>query len=344
MANNKSKCPLIIGIAVVAFTLLCHHSLQAQEPEVTVMSVADAFKLDKTGLDQAPWLSMALFSPDRIRLAIPFPDSIVIVDTTGSVLHTVNFAQFRLQLRKLYDWSADDKLLFHAEKPIEGKRGRTDSPAAYIYNLSKKELSLVKSPGLGAPRFSSDGNWIAFDKTDEENKPYLWVSRSDGTDEKMIASIGSMNPIWSHNGEMIAYRKWESGKTNLWLYHFKTNREERIHSPGVSYFAFSPTDSLLCFLGGRALFLMNIDEKEMRELVPYPNDSTSIAEFQWSPDGTRIAFVLCTVVGELGIIASSDIYLVRLDDSGIQKITDTPKVIESHLHWLDEETVVYILQ
>lgn len=72
------------------------------------------------------------------------------------------------------------------------------------------------------PRFSPDGQWIAFlsDRGGAEN---VWIIKADGTDPKKLSKDEQAefaSPAWSADGSyVIVSRTWDHWAFELWMYH-----------------------------------------------------------------------------------------------------------------------------
>jgi Tol biopolymer transport system component len=73
------------------------------------------------------------------------------------------------------------------------------------------------------PRFSPDGQWIAF-ISDREGSENLWIIHPDGTGVKQVSKAGNddfISPAWTPDGKYIIASKtgFGIGANELWMYH-----------------------------------------------------------------------------------------------------------------------------
>ncbi len=122
------------------------------------------------------------------------------------------------------------------------------------------------------------------------------------------------DPIWSPDGESIAYLSDESGSMNIWTYDLKSKKKEQILQTDydVNYPSWSPDGSKLAFYAADARniwgkgTLQSIDLKtkqveKLHEALFVPSQPS------WSPDGKTIA------------LSALDVYSSRFRE-GINKI------------------------
>jgi len=77
------------------------------------------------------------------------------------------------------------------------------------------------------PRYSPDGNWIAF-VSDREGQNNLWIMEADGSNPKSVVidpTVRISQPNWLPGGDYIAFRRyelapwWESTSDEIWMVH-----------------------------------------------------------------------------------------------------------------------------
>jgi len=160
------------------------------------------------------------------------------------------------------------------------------------------------------PRWSPDGQWLAFLSNRLEDKNQIFVISPLGGEAQQLtkSETAISNFSWSEDGKTIAYTATEPTPQPLkdrkdYLGDYDVVRE------GYSYVQ---------------LWTVNIAEAMKAPLVGKQRTKKkdfSIEAFSWSPDGSSIAFS-ATVNPDLIQGVTSDIYLLKLSDDSVKKIVD----------------------
>jgi Tol biopolymer transport system component len=167
-----------------------------------------------------------------------FPSHIEIVRTDGT------------GLRRLTSSDGDDLDLSPDGKALAFLRISTDQrhEALVIQPLHGRERVLVRAsipPGLGEPRWSSDGRWIAYEANG------LWVVHPNGTDRHQVAR-GDVYPLaWSPDGKRLAYAF--GYPKDLAVVGVDGHDAKRLHVrplPNIFGLSWSPDGSRLAFQAG----------------------------------------------------------------------------------------------
>ena len=197
------------------------------------------------------------------------------------------------------------------------------------------------------PRFSPDGNRIAFVSTRKEDMENLYVVNSSGgplkrlTDEELPVA----NFAWSPSGEMIAYGVGISDEDYISLVNVRTRKTRKILSKrNVEYTVSSDYGG--CSMqwssdGERLLFTsnendsydigeLNLRTRKSRWLVRSEMDKYSP---EWSPDGSKLAYL---EVHDPNMI-------LKVKESGRTRIVSQKTGVSRSPHWLpDGSGMVYV--
>jgi TolB protein len=141
----------------------------------------------------------------------------------------------------------------------------------------------------GSPRYSPDGTQVLFTRFNDRGQSAGFIVNVDGTGAHQITGwgTGSFGGDWSPSGDWIV---------------FNANDDSRFQ--------------------GR-LYLVHPDGSDRHMIDIDTNGSWYYAkEPAWSPDGTRIVFVM--YAGSNG--GQVDLFTVDPDGSHLQQVTDTPEV------------------
>jgi dipeptidyl aminopeptidase/acylaminoacyl peptidase len=204
----------------------------------------------------------------------------------------------------------------------------------WIADVATGERHLLTTMGhsCNPADWSPDGKWIAFvsDRPGSlpkspEGKRQLWIMPADGGEAqqltKMEKGIGGFD--WAPDSRRIAFsaeapepKPMKDRKDSFGDYHVIHADYEMTHLWLVDL---PKTDE-----AGRASVVA-----EPKELTK--EDTFSVEEFEFSPDGARIAF---SAAKDPDLISSfsKDIYVVTVADGAVKKIVDTPGP-DSDPHW-----------
>ncbi len=203
------------------------------------------------------------------------------------------------------------------------------------------------------PQLSPDGRWVAYvvshaDMTADASDPDIYlVSASGGTPVRLTTSKKSDNsPRWSPDGKWIAFISARDDRPQIYLISPSGGEAEALTSSksGVASFVWSPDGKRIAFVQQRDLTAD--EEKKQKEKddavvidqqfrftqistidVSTKKVSTIVSgafqagDPQWSPDGSRIAYVSnVTPKADDGTV--SDIYTVPSDGGTPKKLVE----------------------
>jgi TolB protein len=189
---------------------------------------------------------------------------------------------------------------------------------------------------FGSPKWSPDGQYLAFLRYDGEDFPRvsLRVARWDGSGQQEVRQ-GDVDPsdvVWSPVDGIMAFTQPIGFPGSSEFYGAsmvgsvrQDGSESRLVSTGaprasLACPSWSPDGSRLAFVDKlNAVWTAFPDGTDQRRIF-----EGSITCAQWSPDGSRIALVNDRNIESFGLDPRSEIFLVNPDGSGLQRLTQAP--------------------
>lgn len=178
--------------------------------------------------------------------------------------------------------------------PVSAEAARPPLPADKGGPIAPADIMRLKD--MRDVELSPDGRTALFTVTSQMStfgapQSTVWLVPADGSApaRRFIVSAGvDANPRWSPDGRSVAFL---SNRRNPLAGGRDTGFEFRLDTsagPGAPVDATAPADAEQPGEPSRQLWLIARDGGEAMPLTALPND---IADFAWSPDGTRIAFL-----------------------------------------------------
>ncbi|MEO6588433.1 MAG: S9 family peptidase [Pyrinomonadaceae bacterium] len=159
------------------------------------------------------------------------------------------------------------------------------------------------------PKWSPDGNWLAFTSNRKDNKNNLYVLRAAGGESEMLTDLkGNISNFdWSPDGNWIAYTSSD----------IKTEDEEK-NDKGRNDFRWVDENTKMS-----RLYVMPVmkDAGGKREARKLTTENYNVSDFDWSPDGKNIVFSYTKSPGA-NDWTTSDVLLL---DAASGKISDFSK-------------------
>lgn len=180
-----------------------------------------------------------------------------------------------------------------------------------------------------APRWSPNGQWLAFLSNRVEDKNQIFLIDPNGGEARQLTK--SETPInnfeWSEDGKTIAYTATEPTAKPL------KDRKE--------YYG----DFEVVRAGYSHVHIWTLDVAEAMKSAIVGKQRTkktdfSVNSFSWSPDGSNIVFS-ATINPDLIQGITGDIYLLKLNDDSVKKIVDQPGPDTSPLFSPDGKQIVF---
>lgn len=174
-------------------------------------------------------------------------------------------------------------------------------------------LQLTRGPkSASGPAWSPDGKWLAFTSSRVDDKSQVFAIRPDGGEAVQLskAETGVNGFAWSPDGKAIAFTAsdpvTDEAKARKDFYgDYAVVRREYTHT---HLFTFDVAEALRGPQAGTRRT---------------SGKAFTVGGFDWSPDGTRIAFG-ATVDPDLINGGTSDLYVLDLGTGAVKKIVEQP--------------------
>lgn len=144
----------------------------------------------------------------------------------------------------------------------------------------------------GAPAFSPDGQWIAYDSDAAGGNFDIWVMRADGSDPRRLTTdrARDVSPAWSPDGKRIAFMSSrDNPEFDLYEMNVDGSNVRRLTSESSNWFPqYSADGARLVFHRMRDVHVMDLATQSVTRLTTDPQNGMHPA---WSPDGKQIAFM-----------------------------------------------------
>src|SRR5437762_3032223 len=208
--------------------------------------------------------------------------------------------------------SPDGKWIAYAVNYGDFKQDAFITQIWLVASDSGKRFQLTRGEKSSTnPKWSPDGQWLAFlsNRVEDKNQIFL-INPLGGEAQQLSKSETAINNFaWSEDGKTIAYAAAEPPPQPL------KDRKE--------YFG----DYDVVREGYSYVHLWTFDVAEATKTPVVGKQRTkkkdfSVDSFSWSPDGSKIVFS-ATVNPDLIQGATSDIYLLKLSDDSVKKIVAT---------------------
>jgi Tol biopolymer transport system component len=176
----------------------------------------------------------------------------------------------------------------------------------------------------GGPRWSPDGQYLAFHATGPEQgnfDTYIFTVREDGSDLQQLtdSELGDASPVWSPDGERIVWCRggelWSMAPDGSDAKVLRAEDDKRYYTPD-----FSPDGTQIACVVADAdnlpiVCVLAADGSDITSLAP--PSAHGATQPRWSPDGKRVA--VCSYVGQYyyvyGYIKYYGIYMTDADGS-----------------------------
>lgn len=191
------------------------------------------------------------------------------------------------------------------------------------------------------PRFSRDGEWIAF-SSDRDGNLEIYVMRKDGSDVRRITHDPARDdvPVFTADGSRLV---WQRGPffcpCTIWTAAVDGSDQHQVDT-GVANSAFpdmSPNGSTLTFteLGGStAIFTVQLNGRALKQ-VTFPPPGSGDFRSRWSPSGNDLVFQRDDGTN------LNDVYTVHRDGTELTQLTSGPRFEEQSQFSPDGKRVIF---
>lgn len=180
------------------------------------------------------------------------------------------------------------------------------------------------------PKWSPDGNWIAFTSNRKDNKNNIYLLNLNGGEAEPLTDVktGVSEFAWSPDGKSIAFRMTDA----------KTDEEEK-NDKARNDFRWVDENPKLARL---YVISLQKDANGKREPRKLTTANYNVQEFDWSADSSRIAFNH-TTLPTANDWTSSDVSVVEVASGKVTVLANTPAAESSPVYSPDGKSIAVLV-
>ncbi len=236
------------------------------------------------------------------------PDSKRIVYTVSEAVTTPEKSEFVTQI-----WLAT----------IDTKQGNIDTKQNLQITFGDKSST--------NPKWSPDGNWIAFTSNRKDNKNNLYLLSLNGGEAEPLTDVksGVTDFAWSPDGRSIAFTMTDA-----------KNEEEEKNDKAKNDFRWVDENVKMS-----RLYVLSIqkDANGKREPRKLTTGNFNVGDFDWSADSSRIAFSH-TKTPIANDWTSSDVSIIEVASAKVTVLANTPAAETSPIYSPDGNSIAILVR